>query len=228
MRACVARFSRDFSRDRSGVVAVIFALILVPLLLTVRLSIDYGYASSVSSSVQKALDAAVLDGARELARSRDADKAEAAAERRFAAADLPDTGIVRSFSADARRGTITATASGGVRTSFLPIVGITELPVHAEAAASAGPNEASSRSGKAQAARAAAESALSRLGTREVDDLIERVTQACYRVAQMGFAEKVPQCQSVFNGSFETELRAKLASSSDVSTLLPAGVRLTK
>jgi len=44
----------------------------------------------------------------------------------------------------------------------------------------------------------------------------------------MNFADKVPQCRAVFDGTFGNQLRARLASGGNAGGLLPAGVRLVQ
>ncbi len=216
----------QFRHAQSGGVAIIFALFLVPLLLVIGAAIDYGHASSIETSLQNDLDAAVLDGARELVKSNDAGRAESVAQRRFQAASAAAHVKERSFVADKSKGTLTAKATAHVTTSFMSIIGIQHVAVTAESVAS---TRRAERPGRAQAKTIdkLQHSGLA-MSDHKIRDLVYRVEHVCREIRSMGMVDRVPQCRAVFDGSFEAELRAKLSSGGNVAGLLPGGVRLAQ
>ena len=217
-----------FGDDRSGAIAVLFALILAPVLLVIGMSIDYGHATTYQTSMQRVLDETVIAGATTFAKTNDAGKAEAAARRRFDATKPDAYEIVLNVSVDRQSGRVTADATADVPMSFMTIAGYKHLTVNANAIAAS--KRAPSKRARAadKPARQAASRALSNLSDGKIRDLIYRVEQVCYRLKSSGFANRVPQCRSVFDGSFESRLRSRLASNSDTSDLLPGGVRLVQ
>ena len=224
----VHRVLARFGDDRSGAIAVLFALILAPVLLVIGMSIDYGHATTYQTSMQRVLDETVIAGATTFAKSNDAGKAEASARRRFDATKPDAYEIVLNVSVDRQTGRVTADATADVPMPFMTIAGYKHLTVTANAAA-APKRAAPKRQGAPdKRARQAASRALSNLSDGKIRDLIYRVEQLCYRLKSSGFANRVPQCRAVFDGTFESRLRSRLASKSDTSDLLPGGVRLVQ
>ena len=196
-----------FQRDERGVIAIIFALTLMPLLLVIGISVDYGSASSYGTAMQNELDAAVLDGARELAKTDDVEKAKAMAARRFSTSKAAIGGAKRRFSVDYEERTVKAEATAEYKTPFLGIAGIPYLTVNATSAASAKMPKPNPKLQRQLQARARGSRPEKMPSERELRDVIYRVNQVCRQLRQMGVSGKVPQCQAVFDGSFGRRLQ---------------------
>lgn len=219
---------KRFGGDRSGAIAVLFALIAVPLLLVIGMSIDYGHATTYQTSMQRVLDETVIAGATTLAKTGDATRAEAAARRRFAATKPSAYEIRLDVSVERRTGKVTADATAQVPMSFMMLAGYKHLGVAAHAVAAAKQAVPKRQVARNSHARQAKQRAVSSLSDGKIRDLIYRVEQVCYRLKSSGFANRVPQCRAVFDGTFEKQLRSRLASNGDASGLLPGGVRLVQ
>lgn len=118
---------RRFFRAREGGVAITAAFALPTLLMLGGGAVDLHKTAAVDRRLQDALDAAVLSGA-----GASADGSVAAASSTFAAhaeAGFPTPVFT------ATDGVVTGEAAGGVATSFLPMIGIAALRVHADARA---------------------------------------------------------------------------------------------
>ncbi len=217
----------QFPKDQSGAIAILFALILAPLLLAVGMSIDYGHASTYQTSVQRVLDEAVIAGATTLAKTDSASKAEVTALRRFNATKPTTYEIEIHVTVDSQSRNVVADATANVPMSFMSLAGYKHLKVAARAIASAkrAPRRQAVRQGKVRQGKTPA---VPRLSDAKVRDLIDRVQRLCYQLKGSGFAARVPQCQAVFNGSFASQLRARLESKRDAGNLLPTGVRLVQ
>ena len=184
--------------------------------------------------MQRVLDETVISAASELAKTDDPGKAEAAARRRFDATKPTAYKIALNVSIDSGTGNVKADATAHVPMSFMTLAGYQHLEVNASAIAAskrAKPNGAKGAKGSAargNAIRQAAASAAAKMSDRDLRDLIYRVERVCYQIRNTGLASRVPQCQAVFDGTFEKQLRAKLASNGDATSLLPGGVRLVQ
>ncbi|MEO1207826.1 MAG: pilus assembly protein TadG-related protein [Pseudomonadota bacterium] len=215
-----------FATDEAGALGMFFALAIIPMLLVIGMATDYGRASAIRTTLQEGLDLSVLEGAKAMAVTADAGKATKAAKRRYTSTDAAKVVSDIQFQASTSTGTVTAKTDYDVPMTFLALVGYNTLKVTADAAASAKPPN---RKGSAsQVARKAAKAALPQLSENDIQDLVYRVDEACNRLAQYGLDRQVPQCQSVYDGTFERQLRAQLASNRNVDNLLPNGVRLLK
>lgn len=215
-----------FGGDRSGTIAVLFALILVPLLLVVGMSIDYGHATTYQTSMQRVLDEAVIAGATALAKTNNASKAEAVAQRRFNATKPDAYEIKLHVTVDSRAGNVTADATAHVPMSFMTLSGYKHLKVAAHAVATSKRTASSRRIAGNSAATQSRMPEAPQLSDARIRDLIDRVERVCYQLEGSGLAGRVRQCRAVFDGSFANQLRVRLASSGDAADLLPSGVRL--
>lgn len=226
-RGVLGQQLRRYVDDRSGAIAILFALILTPILLSIGLAIDYGRATSYQSSMQRVLDEAVISGATALAKTGNATAAEAAARQRFDATKPTTYDIAFNVSVDRHSGKVKAGAVAAVPMTFMSMAGYKHLQVSADAVA---------ESKRAAPTRKAAGKILNRkrlpnvpkMSDGQIRDLVYRVDQMCYKLRQMNFAHRVPQCKAVFDGSLEKKLRSRLASDGDAKSLLPGGVRLVQ
>lgn len=217
-----------FGDDRSGTIAVLFALILAPLLLVVGMSIDYGHATTYQTSMQRVLDEAVIAGATALGKTNNASEAEAVAERRFNATKPDAYEIKLQVTVDSRSGNVTADATAHVPMSFMTLSGYKHLKVAAHAKATskqAAPRRQIASNSMSMQSRV---TAAPQLSDAKIRDLIDRVERVCYQLKGSGFADRVPQCRAVFDGTFANQLRSRLASKGDATSLLPSGVRLVQ
>lgn len=204
-------------------------MLVIPTLLVGGSGIDYIRATSVKAKLQKGLDTAVLAGARELATTADPAKARARTKAAFLAT-AGDEGRKSKLkiTADARKVTVSATAQGKVPMIFMALIGIDDMTVNANAQASAKPQTTSALPQQAKPKQPTPSGPYANYSERDIDDLIFRVKNMCDQLQSHGMAKFLPQCGPVFDGSFEKQLRGKIASNDDVKELIPAGVRLTK
>ena len=200
---------------------MLFALVLVPILLTVGLSVDYGHASTFQLEIQRTLDEAALAGANELAKSGDASRAERVTKRRFEATRPTRYPVALAVVVDQQKGFVQTDAEAEVPMTFMAIAGYDKISVHAHSVASAKP---ASIPGRRQRSTTPVKS----LSDQDLRDVIYRVEQVCYKLRGLGYANSVPQCAPVFDGTFEQKLRAELAATGNAGGLLPGGVRLVK
>ena len=223
MLLVVKTLSTRFCDDNRGAIAIMFALLLVPVLMVVGASIDYGRASTFESSMQKVLDEAVLDGARTLARTRDAGEAVAAAQARFAAWKGRDFGVTPDFRADKSSGHVRGVAAVNVPTYFLGVAGIMSLRAAGEAVASAKPAmKTRKRTGSF------GHSDQRQISAHQLESAIAQAEQICDQLQAMGMGGSVPQCFAVYDGTFAEKVRAAWARGGNVSNVMPGGVRLVR
>jgi hypothetical protein len=122
-------FAALASANRGGV--LVTAAIALPILLLLGGgAVDLYRQRAAQSQLQNAVDAAVLGGA---AASASGDEAAAQAAFEANAAPGSATGVF-----DAAAGEVTGSASGQVSTTFLTMIGISSLPIRAEALAITG------------------------------------------------------------------------------------------
>jgi hypothetical protein len=126
----IARF-----RDADGAsIAPMFAVALVPMVGLLGAAVDYSRANGARAAMQSALDSAVLMAAAEggsnwSTRAQNSFSANFAAKAR--AAEVQSPTFTAEQVGDVYRGGVT----GSVRTSFLGVMGVREIPVGARAAA---------------------------------------------------------------------------------------------
>lgn len=121
----------SFKRAESGNVAIVFALALTALVGAIGVAVDFGRAQLMETRMQRALDAAVLAGA----------AADPADQIRIASATFTNnlsftqaTGLATSFGS-AAGGRFDGTVSAKLGTTFMALLGYTEMTrvVHASA-----------------------------------------------------------------------------------------------
>jgi hypothetical protein len=134
---CQGKFAslvRRFFSDTEASLAPMFAMALVPLVGLVGAAVDYSRANGAKSAMQSALDAAVLTAAAE-GGSNWLNRAQASFSSNFAARTRAADVQTPKFSAeqvgDVYRGDVT----GSVRTMFLGVVGVHQIPVGVRTAA---------------------------------------------------------------------------------------------
>ncbi len=139
---------RRFQRDTRGAIAIIFGLVFILLVGVVGGAVDYAQWTSARSATQNAIDAAVLAAGRQLQLPNTTEAQAVAAAQKYY--DENKSNLLQpdnvSFTVGPRRTEIVATtASSAVRTPFLAVLGITELPVDIKATAklAAGANSGS-------------------------------------------------------------------------------------
>ncbi len=222
---------REFAADQSGATAVVFALLLVPVIFIVGASLDYGRMTSFKSTMQKSLDGAVLAGAQELSRSNDKTKTRNTIVGFFSASSAAGNGVELDITVDQLHGKVSVEATTRFQTPFLSIVGHKDSEVKVSAAAIKAKRAVKPAGRQPTPSSAAPDgNGAPRLSESQISSLIDRVQEVCEHLARLGVGEHVPQCRSVYNGTFSQELRASLSSKSPsgkhVQDLLPAGVRL--
>lgn len=224
---CLAAGWSFFARDERGGVLIVFALALIPILTLTGLAVDHGRASAMKAELQRGLDVAVLAGAQKLAETGKGNEAERAVRLRFEATQAAKLDVHLKITADGRKGKVTASVDHAVPTLFLAVAGLERLEIAATATAGVTAprqNRLAAPRGTMPASRAPQHAI--RIDDFELRRLIARVDEVCSRIAAQGLSGLVPQCQSVFDGSFERRLRRAIATNDDPAALLPAGVRL--
>ena len=122
---------RRFLSDARGIVALIFGLGLVPLIAAIGIAIDYSRGSLLQVKIASALDAAGLAAGRLAGADNLEEVVTAFFDANFDAVDMPVNNVTTSISTDGSTGSISVTSSATLDTSFLRVVGITEIPVSA-------------------------------------------------------------------------------------------------
>jgi len=126
-----AGLARKFTADRAGAVILLFGLTLVPILGFVGGAIDYANAYRTRTKLQNALDSASLAAGRDLFTSGSTSSAQQAGMKVLElnlGTDFP-AGLLVNF--EFTSSTVNATASVGVDTYILGVLGIDEFPVGA-------------------------------------------------------------------------------------------------
>jgi len=126
-RALLARLRGD----RRANVVVIFALTLVPVTVMAGAAVDLSRASQAKTNLQAAIDAAVLAGVKAQSGSQPSTAANAFTSN-FAQAGVTLTGPTFTVNAD---GSLTGTATAGLATGLMALVGIKSMSFSASATA---------------------------------------------------------------------------------------------
>jgi Flp pilus assembly protein TadG len=124
---------------RDGNVAVIFALAMIPLIGAIGAAVDYSKANDVKTQLQKALDAAVLAGVTQTS-SQQVATATAVFNGDFTGRYSSVASAAFIQNAD---NSLSGTATSSVKTSFLPVIGLSSIDVSAAATAMPGPQSTS-------------------------------------------------------------------------------------
>jgi Mg-chelatase subunit ChlD len=131
MRNMLFRAAHRFDRDQRGNVAVLFAFSMVPLIGLLGGAVDFARYSRYQTAILNALDATALA----LVRSEPADDAEADAfVNRYAGALLAGYSAQKAldlepFDAIAVDGGYRVVVQGGMKTAFLRVLGMDEMPL---------------------------------------------------------------------------------------------------
>lgn len=126
---------RSVLSDRSGAVAITFALLAVMLLGSVALAIDIGRSVTVSSRLERSLDTAALAGAKMLDQDNASDASIKAAVTEYFVAQGPILGMAPDALAslditiDRANNSVTAKASGALKTTFASVIGLNTVPI---------------------------------------------------------------------------------------------------
>jgi Flp pilus assembly protein TadG len=132
-----ARFiakARSFRSDRSGNVALIFGIAAIPTVLAVGGFIDYQRGALARAQMQDALDATALalhTDAPTMSQEKMNDFATKYFAANFVNSDALDVVVTPTYNKDGP--TVTVTGSAKVNTKFLPLIGINQIPIGAEA-----------------------------------------------------------------------------------------------
>ena len=126
---------RKIWRAEDGNVAVIFAIMLLPVVGMTGGAIDYTHASATKAAMQAALDATALTLSKEAASITATALNEKAAAYFTAAFNRPDAQNVTVTASYTNSGgsMVTVTSTGVVKSHFLGILGINEIPISSTA-----------------------------------------------------------------------------------------------
>jgi Flp pilus assembly protein TadG len=125
---------RLFADDRANV-TITFAVALVPLIALVGTAVDYSRASAIRTAMQTAADStalAVAKNAASLTQKQVQDQAEALFKGSFASTGLTSLVITGTYSTEGGS-TVTVSATGTMKTSFLGVMGISEMQLGTKA-----------------------------------------------------------------------------------------------
>jgi Flp pilus assembly protein TadG len=126
------RAASPFSADQRGAVAVLFAICILPIMGLVGAAIDYSAAARLQAKLQAALDAAAISASTH-ASGRTPTQVAADAQA-FFAAQFQEPGIpVPLLKIQVTNSTLQLTAELRMPTTFLPVVGIPEVPIGSSA-----------------------------------------------------------------------------------------------
>ncbi|MBV9076357.1 MAG: pilus assembly protein [Methylobacteriaceae bacterium] len=120
-------------RDERGAVALLFALVLVPLAGVIGAALDYSRATNVRSSMQRALDAAVLQGVQQRS-----DQQIATAQQVFASLFRQSSVTLSGPTFTQSNGTLSGSASATVPTTVMRMLRFSSLTVATSSAAAPG------------------------------------------------------------------------------------------
>ncbi|MBL8568389.1 MAG: VWA domain-containing protein [Phreatobacter sp.] len=116
------------SSDAQGAVAVLFAICILPIMGLIGAAVDYAAAARLQSKLQAALDAAAISASTH-ASGRTAAQVAADAQA-FFAAQFQERGVgTPVLTIQVTNSTLQLTAQLNMPTTFLPLVGIPEVPI---------------------------------------------------------------------------------------------------
>jgi Flp pilus assembly protein TadG len=127
--ASLMRNWRRLFAENGGNVTITFAVALIPLLALVGTAVDYSRASAIRTAMQSAADStalAIAKTAASLTKKEVQDQAEAIFKGSFTRTDLGSLVITGTYSSEGGS-TVTVTATGTMKTSFLGVMGISEM-----------------------------------------------------------------------------------------------------
>jgi Flp pilus assembly protein TadG len=117
-----------FSANQNGAVAVLFAICILPIMGLVAAAIDYSAAARLQSKLQAALDAAAISASTHASGRTPAQVAADA--QAFFAAQFQEPGIPTPvLKVQITNSTLQLTAELNMPTTFLPVVGIPQVPI---------------------------------------------------------------------------------------------------
>jgi Flp pilus assembly protein TadG len=133
IKATLQRLSRAraaFAADRQGNIAIIFALATLPVMGLVGAAVDYSHAAAVRTSMQSALDATAL--AMSKLTPPPADPNQAATDYFLGLFTLPEKSTIKVTAAyNTGPTSITVGSTASVKSDFLAIMGMPQLPISA-------------------------------------------------------------------------------------------------
>jgi Flp pilus assembly protein TadG len=133
----VHAFAHRFTRDQMGSTALLFGIGLIPLVGFVGAAVDGARWYGARRATATAIDSAVLVGARYMQTNpNDTSGAITAAQTYYTTNFVKRAGVVKdtvSFKMTVAGDAITATGGANIKAYFLPLIGIKELPLVAQA-----------------------------------------------------------------------------------------------
>jgi Flp pilus assembly protein TadG len=127
-----------FGRDTRGAIAIIFGFVFLILVAVVGGAVDYGQWTRARSATQNAMDAAVLAGGRVMQLPNTTDAQVLAVAQKYFDENKPSylepENVTFSIGADGTE-VIGTSMSSAVKTPFLGVIGIPNLPVNETASA---------------------------------------------------------------------------------------------
>lgn len=133
-RGAIARLRR-FARDRKGGVAPLLAIAALPLLVGTGAAIDFSRAESTKSAMQAAADATALAIVRANAMATAAPDASTFFNAAFNLSGVQNVTVTSNATSGAGGYTVTVTAQGALPTSFMGVIGYSQLAISVSASA---------------------------------------------------------------------------------------------
>ncbi len=133
--ASLTRAVRRFRHASDGNIAVIFALVMVPLLGSIGMAVDYSRANRARTAMQTALDSAALMVSKDFSQGIVQESEIAATAQKYFDSLYKNTGgaavqVLASYTPNTGKGsTIKLDASSAIKTEFMKVAGVSELPL---------------------------------------------------------------------------------------------------
>ncbi|MFL5097894.1 MAG: TadE/TadG family type IV pilus assembly protein [Xanthobacteraceae bacterium] len=139
MMRIIENLSRTWRRlrsDRRGNVAIIFGLAILPIFGAVGAAVDYSAANSSRTEMQTAADDSALAVAKEVRKLTSSQIEQKGSDYFNADFHRSNTKITQVKTVyDPAKSTVTVTASGTVKTAFMQLVHVSQMPIGARAVA---------------------------------------------------------------------------------------------
>ena len=127
---------RRLRSDRRGNVAIIFGLAILPIFGAVGAAVDYSAANSSRTEMQASADDSALAVAKEVRKLTSSQIEQKGSDYFNANFRRPNTQIKEVHTVyDPAKSTVTVTASGTVKTAFMQLVHVSQMPIGARAVA---------------------------------------------------------------------------------------------
>jgi len=206
-----------FRGDSSGQIAVFFALALIPIAEGIGAAVDYSKANGVKVELQASLDAAVLAGAGDKTSSRDTTATNTFAGNFAGKVSGVSSSPTFAYGND---GTYAGTASAQVPTTFMKVVGISNITVTASAKATiAGVTTAAAKAMCLIALDTTVSKAVAMSGSATIDapNCLVQVNSNNTDAVDMSGSTTIKSAENCFVGKLKTYSPSSVSPSADAT-----------